>query len=65
MKILIYEVRTAKGMTLQELSQATGIGKTTLNNFENQATFPTLYQAELIAAALDTTITELFESKYK
>lgn len=65
MKILIWNVRTEKGYTLVELSKKSGIGKTTLNNYENGLTSPTLRQFEVIAQALDTKISALFESEYK
>lgn len=65
MKILTYNARIKKGLSLEQLSEKTGISKSTLNNFENQATFPTLHQIELIAIALDVKISELFESDYK
>ena len=65
MKILIWNVRTEKGYTLVELSKKSGIGKTTLNNFENGLTSPTHRQLEVIAQALDTKISALFESEYK
>lgn len=65
MKILTYEARQAKSLTLQELSDRTGIGRTTLNNIETGHVSPTLNQLELIAKALDTKITALFMSKYK
>ena len=64
-KILIWNVRTEKGYTLVELSKKSGIGKTTLNNYENGLTSPTLRQLEVIAQALDTKISALFESEYK
>lgn len=65
MKVLTYDARKSKGLTLQELSDKTGIGRTTLNNIENGSVSPTLTQLELIAIALDTKITALFTSKYK
>ena len=65
MKILIWNVRTEKGYTLVELSKKSGIGKTTLNNYVNGLTSPTLRQLEVIAQALDTKISALFESEYK
>ncbi|MGX8850961.1 helix-turn-helix domain-containing protein [Amedibacillus sp. YH-ame10] len=36
MKILIYEQRVKKNISLRELSAMTGISKTTLNNHENE-----------------------------
>lgn len=65
MKVLTYEARVRKNVTLQTLAEKTGIGKTTLNNIENQNVSPTLDQLKLIAVALDTKITALFIDKYK
>ena len=65
MKILTWNARTEKGLTLMELVKKSGIGKSTLNNIENGKVSPTLFQLELIAIALDVKITDLFESEYK
>lgn len=65
MKVLIYEARTRKNMSLRTLAEKTGISKTTLNNIENQTVSPTLEQLKLIAVTLDTKITALFTDKYK
>lgn len=64
-KILIWQQRKQKGITLIELQKHTGIGKTTLNNMENEKVSPTLSQLEKIARALNVKITDLFESEYK
>lgn len=65
MQIKTWEARTAKNITLMELSKKTGIGKSTLNNIENGKTSPTLFQLEMIAIALGVKITDLFDSDYK
>lgn len=65
MEIKTWEARTAKNITLVQLSKMTGIGKSTLNNIENGKTSPTLFQLELIAIALDVRITDLFDSDCK
>lgn len=65
MEIKTWEARTAKNITLVQLSKLTGIGKSTLNNIENGKTSPTLFQLELIAIALDVRITDLFDSDCK
>ena len=43
----------------------TDIGKSTLNNIDNEKVSPTLKQLEAIAKALNVKITDLFESEYK
>lgn len=65
MEILTWRARNKKQMTLMELSKKTGISKSTLNNIENEKVSPTIGQLELIAMALDTKITLLFDSEYK
>lgn len=65
MKILIWEARNKRNITLIELSIKTGISKSTINNIENGKVSPTLLQIEKIAEALDVKITDLFDSKYK
>lgn len=52
-------------MTLKQLEALTGISKTTLNYIENGITSPTLRQLEAIAAALEVTISSLYDSEYK
>lgn len=65
MEILTWQARTNRNLTLKELAEKTGISKTTLNTIENGKTSPTLRQLEAIAIALDTTISVLYDSKYK
>lgn len=65
MKILIWEARQKKNLTLIKLASITGISKTTLNYIENNKKPPKLQQLEKIASVLDVRITDLFESEYK
>lgn len=65
MKILIYEARKKKNLTLRQLEALTGINRTTLNFIENGKASPKMCQLEAIAIALDVKITDLFESEYK
>lgn len=65
MEILTWQARTEKNMTLKQLEALTGISKTTLNYIENGITSPTLRQLEAIAAALEVTISSLYDSEYK
>lgn len=50
---------------MEKLSKHTGISIGALNNYENGIRYPNMAQMELIAKALDTSITNLFESPYK
>lgn len=54
-----------KGITLRELSKRTGISKSALDNYENGIRCPNMNQIELIAKALNTSISNLYESQYK
>ena len=65
MKLLIWQERSKKGMTLEELSKRTGISTGALSYYENGIRYPNMAQMELIAKVLDTSITNLFESPYK
>ena len=65
MRIKIWEVRVKNGISLKELERRTGISKSALNNYENGKRSPNLLQLELIAKALDTSISNLYESDFK
>ena len=57
LEVLTWRARTEKGLTLKQLEELTGIGKTTLNNIENGLVWPTLKQLEDIARALGVRMT--------
>lgn len=65
LEILTWRARAEKGLTLKQLEELTGIGKTTLNNIENGLVWPTIKQLEDIARALGVRISDLYESDYK
>lgn len=65
MKVLTWQARSNKSITLIKLAELTGISKSALNNIENEKVSPTLDELEAIAKALDTRITDLFDSEYK
>lgn len=65
MEILTWQARNDKNVTLVKLSGLTGIGKSTLNNIENERVSPTIKQLETIAKALGVKISDLYESQYK
>jgi transcriptional regulator with XRE-family HTH domain len=65
MKILTWQARNNKKVTLVKLSKITGISKSTLNNIENEKVSPTIAELEAIAKALGMKITDLFDSDYK
>ena len=65
MKILTWQARNNKKVTLVKLPKMTGISKSTLNNIENEKVSPTIAELEAIAKALNMKITDLFDSDYK
>ncbi len=64
-RILLWQVRANKGLTLRQLEELTGISRATLNNIENGKVSPRLDYLEKLAIAMDVRITDLFESDYK
>lgn len=60
-KILLKEIRTEKGYSLEKLSQLTGISKSHLNYIEKNEKEPSLSIAIRIAQALNIDIKELYE----
>lgn len=64
-EVLTWQVRQKRGLTLRQLEELTGIGKTTLNNIENGLVSPTLNQVEAIASALDVNMSDLYTSDIK
>lgn len=65
MKILLRNYRKRKGLSIVELSQVSGLSKSTISNIENGIVSPTMLQMENLARALDVRITDLFESDFK
>lgn len=65
MKILTWQARAHRKLTLVQMEKLTGLSKSTLWNIENGRTSPTLDELELIASALNVHITDLFDSEYK
>ena len=65
MKIKIWEARDRAGISLRELSKRTGISNSALWNYENGRRDPGLETLEKIAKALNTSISDLYESEYK
>ena len=64
-EVLTWQVRQKRGLTLRQLEELTGIGKTTLNNIENGLVSPTLNQIDAIARALDVNMSDLYTSDIK
>lgn len=61
----IREVRKSLKMTMDQFGERIGVTKSTISNIENGKTSPTMNQMEQLAAGLQITISDLFESDYK
>ncbi len=65
MELLLRSIRKSKRISLRDLSHMTGLGKSTINSFENGKSCPTLNQLETIARALNCKMSDLYKSDYK
>lgn len=57
----LWQIRTAKGYSLRELEELSGVSKTTINNIENGKVNPTIGTLRLLAAALEVELFDLLE----
>ncbi len=62
MKVIykLYEIRMERKMSLRELAQLSGVGKSTISSIENQSYNPTVLTLCMIAEALNISPYELF-----
>lgn len=60
MEILIWELRHAKGLTLENLAERSGVSKSEINAIENAKVSPRLDTLQLIAHALGCRISDLY-----
>lgn len=65
MEIKLWQVRHKQNITLTQLSELSGISKSTLNNIENNRVEVKLNYLEKIAEALNCHISDLYDSPYK
>lgn len=63
-EILLKEVRQKKNITLNRLSERSGISTTHINDIENNIKSPSLLIMVRLAKALDVEITELYKVKW-
>ncbi len=59
--ILLKQVRQKKKITLNKLSDKSGISSTHINDIENNLKSPSLFVMIRLAKALDVEITELYK----
>lgn len=64
MKVLVWEARDKRNLSIRELAEKTGIKKSTLHNIETGKKSPTLDELDKIAKALNCKVTGLF-NEYK
>ena len=57
----VWQLRTAKGYSLRELEEISGVSKTTINNIENGKANPTIETLLLLAKAINVELSTLFE----
>lgn len=62
--ILLKQVRQKKKITLNKLSEKSGISSTHINDIENNLKSPSLFVMIRLAKALDVEITELYKVKW-
>ena len=65
MKILLTQIMYEKNVSVRQLSNMTGIPKSTINNIMIEKYSPTLDNLERIAKALKVGMIDLFDSPYK
>lgn len=63
MKVIyrLYEIRNQKGLSIRELEQFSGVGKSTINRIENGTGNPTVEVICQLADALNCSPYDLFE----
>lgn len=63
-EILLKQVRQKKNITLNKLSEKSGISTTHINDIENNIKSPSLFVMVRLSKALDVEITELYKVKW-
>ncbi len=63
-EILLKQVRNNKKITLNKLSEKSGVSKTHINDIENNIKSPSLFVMVRLSKALDVEITELYKVKW-
>lgn len=63
-EILLKEIRQKKNITLNKLSEKSGVSTTHINDVENNIKSPSLFVMVRLAKALDVEITELYKVKW-
>ena len=65
MKILLGKIMKEKNVSYRKLEKLTGISKSSLHDITSDRISPRLNTLEIIAMALQTKISDLYDSPYK
>lgn len=65
MEILLNKIMKEKNISYRKLEKLTGISKSSLHDITSDRISPRLITLEIIAMALQTKITDLYDSPYK
>ncbi len=63
-EILLKQVRQEKNITLNKLSEKSGVSTTHINDIENSIKSPSLFVMVRLSKALDVEITELYKVQW-
>lgn len=63
-EILLKQIRQSKNITLNKLSEKSGVSTTHINDIENNIKSPSLFVMVKLSKALDVEITELYKVKW-
>lgn len=63
-EILLKQVRQEKNITLNKLSEKSGVSTTHINDIENNIKSPSLFVMVRLSKALDVEITELYKVQW-
>ncbi len=63
-EILLKQVRQEKNITLNRLSEKSGVSTTHINDIENNIKSPSLFVMVRLSKALDVEITELYKVQW-
>lgn len=61
LRIKIKEARRRRGMSLRNLEKISGLSRSSISEFENGLTSPTIYELYILATSMDVKITDLFD----
>lgn len=65
MKILLDKIMLSKNLTIRQVSNMTGISKSSIQRIMNHEVSPSADTLELLAKGLKIRISDLYESDYK